>query len=128
MANGGQSEQALGFFNRALELDSLDVAVHNDLACVYADQKKYNAALSHLHRAINIAPGVAILHYNLGSLRQYMGEFLTSEAAYKRALSLAPGGACVESKWAPKITTSCARSVPGISPIILNAFRNSFSS
>ena len=91
MANGGQSEQALGFFNRALELDSLDVAVHNDLACVYADQKKYNAALSHLHRAINIAPGLAILHYNLGSLRQYMGEFLTSEAAYKRALSLAPG-------------------------------------
>ena len=64
--------------------------MHNDLACIYADRKQYNRALIHLDRVIALAPDLAFLHYNLASLRQYMGQFRASEDAYNRALELAP--------------------------------------
>ena len=42
--------------------------------------------------------------------------------AQPAAVSLAPEAACQLSKWAPIMTTSSARSVPGISPRTFEAF------
>ena len=49
-------------------------------------------------------------------------------AATPTALSVAPVLAWVVSKWAPRMTTSSARSVPGSSARMLNAFSPSSAS
>jgi tetratricopeptide (TPR) repeat protein len=90
LASAGQSAQAIDVFRAALDLDPACAVVHNDLACAYADQDKYQQALVHLEEARRLASGLAFIHYNLGALLEHLGRSAESETAYLQARQLDP--------------------------------------
>ena len=90
LASSGQTERAIDVFISALALDSSSAVLHNDLACAYADQDKYQQALIHLVKAQRLAFTLAFIHYNHGALLEHLGRSDESQASYLQVLQLDP--------------------------------------
>jgi putative PEP-CTERM system TPR-repeat lipoprotein len=63
------------------------------LGNLYADKKKYSAALEQYHKAENIKTGADLVFFKKGSLLHAMGRKKEAEAEYQKVLRLSPNHA-----------------------------------
>ena len=87
LALAGEKQRALVFYGRVLELDPGYAEVYSDMACLYVLQGRQQEALTALERAVQLAPDAALIQYNLARVRESLGYYRLSEAAYLQALA-----------------------------------------
>jgi tetratricopeptide (TPR) repeat protein len=90
----GKFDQAVEFYERALQLAPRDAVYRNDLARVYFDAGRYEEAIRDLQLSLEIDPKFPATHYNLGLAYLKLGEKNKAEEHFETALFLNPK--CVE--------------------------------
>jgi Flp pilus assembly protein TadD len=89
LADRGWLDEAIKEFKRAIELDPNSAHAHDNLATVYAEQKKYREALDEYLVALRLEPESATAHYNLACfLSAHALQFAVTE--YREAIELEP--------------------------------------
>jgi tetratricopeptide (TPR) repeat protein len=128
LVNSGRTEEAIAIyrglandFDKLTDVDSNSAVVtYNNLAVLYARERKYDDALKALELAIKTHPSYATAHENLGDLYARM-----ASEAYDRALSLGGEDKTMELKLkfledvfaVETAGTALAKSKPAAAPI-----------
>ncbi len=90
LAMQGATEHAIGLLANVAKNVPENSQAHWRLATLYYEQDLFDAARSHLERAIEIEPGNADLHQMLGVIHADMGEKAASLRCFQQAYKLAP--------------------------------------
>ncbi len=89
LADRGWLDEAVKEFKKAIELDPNSAHAHDNLATVYAEQKRFREALEEYLVALRLEPDSATAHYNLACFLSASGnDFAVAE--YKEAIGLDP--------------------------------------
>ena len=86
----GRSEAAAGHFARALQIDPRDTEALDHLAMLRFGQQRYAAALERYRTLLEIDPGKAQTHANIGVTLYYLGRVDEAIRSLEHALSLDP--------------------------------------
>jgi len=78
------------FYNQLLR-HSESARVHNNLAMAYAEQQKYQQALTHYQRALELSEAYPQVYHNLGRTWAALGKPKEASASFRRAIDSAPG-------------------------------------
>jgi tetratricopeptide (TPR) repeat protein len=84
-------EQAVEFYERALQLSPHDAVYRNELGRVYFHAGRYEEAIQQLQLSLEIDPKFHATHYNLGLVYLQLGEKNKAEEHFETALLLDPG-------------------------------------
>lgn len=84
-------EQALEYFQRALDVLPNDAALHNDLGITYWTLQQADKAIEHVTLAARYAPDELQYVLNAGAILTAAGKFGQAESIYKRYLRTFPG-------------------------------------
>lgn len=83
-----KSDDALRYFNQALEIDDKNEYIHNAIASLYRANNEYASAKTHLNESLAINDKNPITYYNYGNLLVDMKHFEEAKAMYKKALDI----------------------------------------
>lgn len=86
----GDAEGAIAAYRRATTADFSHLGAHNNAAGLLLGLGRSAEALPHLQAALQIAPAIAGLHFNLGMAQANCKRPLEAIAGYRRALQLDP--------------------------------------
>ncbi len=90
-------EQAVEFYERALQLAPRDAVYRNELGRVYFEAAQYEEAIRQLQLSLEIDPEFAPTHYNLGLAYLKLGENDKAKEHFETGLLLDPGcGECAQ--------------------------------
>ena len=90
-------EQAVDFYEQALQLSPRDVVYWNELGQVYFNAGRYEEAIGQLQLSLEIDPRFDATHYNLGLTYLKLGEKDKAQEHFETALLLNPGcGECTQ--------------------------------
>jgi TolB-like protein/tetratricopeptide (TPR) repeat protein len=119
-------QQAIEYFQKAIELDPSFALAYSGLAGVYAVLPSYNQMApadaservkAAARKALEIDEGIAPAHAALGlALSHYDREFAPAEAAYRRAITLDPNDATAH-HWYAMLLSATERSEEAIAEI-----------
>ena len=86
----GMSDQAIEYFDRALELDPNSGLTLNQLGYTYADKREFEKAIEYLRRYADAYPGDANPYDSLGEIYYRMGRIDEALAQFKEAVRVKP--------------------------------------
>jgi len=84
----GRHELALGFFKKAVELDSGSVHGWFGQGMAYTNMGEFAASLEYFRKAIDLDPSVAITHHNLGRSLHETGQAELAYSSFKKSINL----------------------------------------
>jgi Flp pilus assembly protein TadD len=90
LAKRGQFEEAIGQFDKALEVNPDSVESHMDLGAVLATRGKFPEAVAQYEKALKIMPDCVKAHINLGSILAGRARLAEAIAQYQKALEIKP--------------------------------------
>jgi Tfp pilus assembly protein PilF len=90
-------DDALAWYQRALQLDPNSGRIHCNLASLLAEQEKYEEAVARYDAALRLDPAYAEAHCGLGAVRHEQGNYAQAEAHQREALRLQPDLAAAHS-------------------------------
>jgi tetratricopeptide (TPR) repeat protein len=79
-------DDALAWYQRALQLDPNSARIHTNLASLLAEQEKDDDALAVYRRALELEPTYAEAHCGIGGVRHEQGHFEQAQTHYREAL------------------------------------------
>jgi tetratricopeptide (TPR) repeat protein len=82
--------QAIGAYQRVLELDPEHAAAHINLGTLHYNRQDYTLSEKHYRAAIEIDPRYALAYFDLGNVLDETGRVAAAIQAYNTALQLAP--------------------------------------
>jgi tetratricopeptide (TPR) repeat protein len=88
--NEGRSGEAIGLYQRALELEPRNAILHNNLAVALDKEGKRTEALASFQEAARLKPDYADAVHNLGNVLRRLGRLTEAETEYRRCLVLTP--------------------------------------
>ena len=83
-------DDAIAYFQRAIESDSSVGKYHGNLGTVHAAAGRVEEAIDHLERAAILDPDNANVHNSLGAARRELGEADAAIASYREAIRIDP--------------------------------------
>lgn len=86
----GDSEEALKYYYRALELDKSNEYIHNSMASIFRNKQEYASARLHLNSSLEINNENPITYFNYGNLLVDMTHLDEAKEMYENALKLNP--------------------------------------
>jgi protein O-mannosyl-transferase len=86
----GQIDEAITYYERAVELDPNYVQVHNNLGALLRQKGQFDRAIMHYEQALRAEPGHFAAEFNLGNVLFQAGRFREAKFHYQQALELAP--------------------------------------
>jgi tetratricopeptide (TPR) repeat protein len=89
-ASLGNSEDAVYYYNKALQKNPNYEKAHNNLGNEMARQGNFEAAVYHYNAALKIKPNYAGAHYNLGKIASKQGKIEDAIIYYKKTLQVNP--------------------------------------
>jgi protein O-mannosyl-transferase len=114
----GRLDEAIGHFQKALQIDFTQPSVHSPLSVALLEIGKVNESLAHLQTALEIDPNNGDAHYNLGNTFLQMGRAREALAQYSRALEINPNDVEARNNMAWVLATCCdARVRDGIKAV-----------
>jgi tetratricopeptide (TPR) repeat protein len=87
----GKLDEAVSFFNRALQINLDYAEAHANLGYTLSLQGKFDDAYEHLTEAIRLNPKIASGHFNLANVLLHKGKTAEAIIQFEEALSLEPG-------------------------------------
>ncbi len=110
-------EEAIGYFQRAIELDPKLALAHAGLTEAYLAQAQDGGlpeemiarAQASVERALELDDRLAEAHVALGTVKMYTNDFPGAEAAYRRALALNPNSSSAYHAYANMLGFDLAR-------------------
>jgi len=88
--NLGRHEEAIAYFDRALEIDPQDSQVWYKRGVIFGNQKKYTDALASYDKALEINPEYSDALCNRGVMLDNLGRHEEALACYDKALEINP--------------------------------------
>ena len=86
----GKTDEAVGLYRKAIELDPAYAEAHNNLSGVLVRQGQLEAALAQAAEAQRLAPDLAAPHLNAGNALYLQKNLPAAAAAYSRAIQINP--------------------------------------
>ena len=86
----GGEEEALGFYDSALQGDSDHPGALNNAGVIHQQRGHLEAAESYYRRAIVADPGYVLAHYNLGNILEDLGSLDQAIDHYNKAVAVRP--------------------------------------
>ncbi|MDJ0533290.1 MAG: tetratricopeptide repeat protein [Xenococcaceae cyanobacterium MO_207.B15] len=86
----GKLEEAIAYYQQAIEIDPQYADPHNGLGNVYKGQGKLDEAISGYEQAIQLDPQFVYPHYNLGLVYADQGKLEEAIAYYQQAIEIDP--------------------------------------
>jgi tetratricopeptide (TPR) repeat protein len=86
----GRDNEAIPYFQRAVELEPRYAGAYSNLGNVYFKQAKYEDAFALYKKAVEIKPDFALGYNNLGNVCVVMGKYDEALAYYAKVIELAP--------------------------------------
>jgi len=86
----GQTEEAIGCFSSAIELNPRHARALNNLGVALAKKGDSSAAVAYYRKALQVIPAYAEAHNNLGAALRSQGKYAAAIAHYARALQIKP--------------------------------------
>ena len=87
-------QKAIDYFQKAIQLDPNDAALHNNLGSVYAEMGKVAEAQAEFQKAADLNPaGASGYYYNLGVVMVNQGKMDDAAVSLKKATDLDPNNA-----------------------------------
>jgi tetratricopeptide (TPR) repeat protein len=83
-------DDALAWYQRALQLDPNSARIHTNAASLLAEQEKHDDALAVYRRALELEPTYAEAHCGIGGVRHEQGQFEQAQTHYREALRHKP--------------------------------------
>ena len=77
-------------YKRALETDPLSMMAHFGLAFAFYCQRRYDTAIEHAAKAVEIYPEYWLVHLIMGMTHSQMGDFKKAIASLERTVQLSP--------------------------------------
>ncbi|MCK5594683.1 tetratricopeptide repeat protein [bacterium] len=77
-------------YNHILRFRPNEPRVHNNLGNAYATERKYDDALAHFKKAVEIAPAYSTAFFNMGTVYLEKQQFYTAATQFQKALTLNP--------------------------------------
>ncbi|MBU0478119.1 tetratricopeptide repeat protein [bacterium] len=77
-------------YNHILKFRLNEPRVHNNLGNAYATEGRYENALLHFKKAVEIAPGYSTAYFNMGAVYLEKQHFYTAATQFQKALTLNP--------------------------------------
>ena len=108
----GRAREAIGHYQRALELKPDSAEAHYDLACVLAGREEFNEAIVHYRKALDIKPGYLDARNNLGTYLLCIGQVDEAIVELRKVLKADPnhsGGSGGRSGTAGAVTQEASR-------------------
>jgi tetratricopeptide (TPR) repeat protein len=90
MARLGNFEEAKKYFMRAIEVDGGKPLVHYRLACIYLQEKRFDAALVHLRIAARRDPELVDVYPAAGHAHDRLGNYDKAAELYRQTLEHMP--------------------------------------
>ena len=84
--NAGDYEAAIAAYKQVLQQDNTNQEAHFLLADLYTKLKRYEEAITHYNRAIELAPDEPRFHYAIGSLYEQYGDDTGNRGWYNKAI------------------------------------------
>jgi len=85
-------ETAVELYQKVLAVDEAHPIASGALAYVYGLQRKYDKALAQAHKAMELNPGRANVHFYLGSVLYFAGKYEEALQTFKKTIRLDPKG------------------------------------
>ena len=83
-----QFEEAIGWLNKAILINSNNHSVFNNLGVCYKELKKYPEALNNFKKALKVEPNYAEAHNNLGIVNRLLENYNEAIKNYYKAIDL----------------------------------------
>lgn len=90
LAAQGHLDEAIVYFNSALNIDPNHVAARNSLGSALARQGRVKEATDQYHKVLAINPAYAGAYYNLGKVQTRLGNIEGAVSSYRKALAIDP--------------------------------------
>ena len=90
LAEEGQNELALSYYQKALQLSPNSFLIHNNIGNVLARQKKNEEALGYFQKSIREEPMYAEAHNNCANVLARLGKYPEAIHHFNQALNLNP--------------------------------------
>ena len=84
------NDEALNYYQRALEVDKYNEFIHNSLASIYKENGEFTSAKMHLRASVEIDDENPITYYNFGNLLVEMEHPEEAKDMYQKALDINP--------------------------------------
>lgn len=114
----GRTAEAIGHFQRALEINSNQATVYSSLGVAFLEIGQPARSLTHLQKAIELDPKNGDAHYNLGNTFLHLGRASEALVHYQKALDLNPNDtetlnnmAWILATWPDALTRDGAKAV-----------------
>ncbi|WP_268544000.1 tetratricopeptide repeat protein [Candidatus Nitrosotenuis cloacae] len=88
--NEGRYNEAIGCYEKALQIDPTDSVVLSNMGGAYVELKKYDVALSFLEKSIGIDPDFSAPWYNKAACLSMLGENEEALNCLEKAVTLDP--------------------------------------
>jgi len=86
----GRTEEAIGHYQKALQIDPNDAGAHNNLGIALFKQGMVDEAIAHFRNALQLHPDYAEAHFNLGNVFLHTGKPDEAIACFQDALHIRP--------------------------------------
>jgi len=86
----GQMDEAMGWYERAIQLEPSTARFHTNLASVLEERERYDQAFARYQLAVNLEPGYAEAHNGLGHALHELGRCEEAMRCYAEAIRLKP--------------------------------------
>jgi tetratricopeptide (TPR) repeat protein len=86
----GEPTKAIADYDKVLELSPGNAAAYVNRALAYVKLKDFDHALADLQKGDELKPNAAFVTYSIGEVYAMKGDLVQAEAAYRKALALAP--------------------------------------
>ena len=86
LAKEKKLDEAIGYYNKALAVDSQDDMIHNAIASIYREQGMFEKAREHYEKAIAIDANYEVTYFNFANLLVDMKEIEEAKLMYEKAL------------------------------------------
>jgi len=84
--NEGAIDDAIGFYQQALEANPDYPTVHNNLGNAYRNMGRAEDAIRHYRRAVELTPFDGSCHFNLARTLFDVRDYASAELAYRKAI------------------------------------------
>jgi superkiller protein 3 len=86
----GAYDQAMDYYQKAIELTPQDAIVYNKMGAAYAAKSDYTQAMIYFKKALEIDPNNAYAYNNLGNVYASIKEYTQAIYCFQKAILIAP--------------------------------------